>query len=176
MSVLQSASFSENCEIIPALRKRHANVNALIRFVTDDTKQRPSVTPLYIASRLGLAECVKKLIKAGADINRQTHEGYTAYLIAAENGQFEVLKMLVEAGADTSAKTIVLESALNLAFRNDRVNYTFIRYIVDHTKNMSALSYGSQGKGELRRHFFKFRSQLRESSPDDSSFNLNNVS
>lgn len=173
--VLQSTSSSGNCEIIPSLLKRHANVNALARFSSDDSKKPPSITPLYLASRYVFPECVKTLINACADVNRQTCDGYTAYLTAAENGQFETLKMLVEAGADTSVRTVFDEGALDLAFKDGRVNYTFIRYIIDHTKDRSALFHTPQGKKELRRHFFKFFS-YGENSSDDSPLTFKNVS
>jgi ankyrin repeat protein len=39
------------------------------------------------------------LIEAGADVNAQCHEGYTALILAEENGHTEIVKLLREAGA-----------------------------------------------------------------------------
>ena len=58
------------------------------------------------------------LIKAGADVNLQMEEGYTALMYAALAGNFDAVKMLVEAGADVNLKEIYQEHALSMAAHN----------------------------------------------------------
>jgi hypothetical protein len=51
----------------------------------------------------GRADHVRLLIEAGADVNGDYEDGYTALMIAAEWNQPEITKILLEAGADVNA-------------------------------------------------------------------------
>ena len=62
---------------------------------------------------------VKRLIKAGADVNaKNTIRGDTALMIAAENGHTEVAAALIKAGADFNAKNTNGWTALLIAAKN----------------------------------------------------------
>jgi uncharacterized protein len=63
---------------------------------------RPSggLTPLLYATRFGCVECVKSLLKAGADINRPTPDGVTPLMNALDNLQWEVASLLLDEGAN----------------------------------------------------------------------------
>ncbi len=48
---------------------------------------------------------VKRLIDAGADVNTQEKEGWTALMLASEYGRTEVARLLIDAGAYVNAQT-----------------------------------------------------------------------
>lgn len=56
---------------------------------------------LIRAAEAGQTVEVKRLIRAGADINAMDHEGWTPYLAASTNGQFESMRLLKALGART---------------------------------------------------------------------------
>ena len=59
-------------------------------------------TPLMTAARQGSAEIVKRLIKAGANVNARLPDGRTALLLAIEKGHAECVDALVTSGADVN--------------------------------------------------------------------------
>ncbi len=61
--------------------------------------------PLQAAVAGHRPELVRLLLAAGADVEHQSHGGFTAGHIAAENDDVDVLKQLRAAGADLSVKT-----------------------------------------------------------------------
>jgi len=63
---------------------------------------RPSggLTPLLYATRFGCVDCVKSLLKAGADINRPTPDGVTPLMNALDNLQWDVASYLLDQGAN----------------------------------------------------------------------------
>src|SRR5512139_1821417 len=63
---------------------------------------RPSggLTPLLYATRFGCVDCVKSLLKAGADINRPTPDGITPLMNALDNLQWDVANYLLDQGAN----------------------------------------------------------------------------
>ena len=50
----------------------------------------------------GNVECLKELIAAGADINKEDNDGGTALYSAANQGHVECLKELIAAGTDVN--------------------------------------------------------------------------
>jgi len=60
----------------------------------------------------------KLLIKADADVNAKTINGYTALHYASIIGSEQIVKILIEAVADINIKTIFGHTALNRAFIN----------------------------------------------------------
>jgi len=63
---------------------------------------RPSggLTPLLYATRSGCLDCVKSLLKAGADINRPTPDGVTPLMNAIDNLRYDVANYLLDRGAN----------------------------------------------------------------------------
>jgi len=63
---------------------------------------RPSggLTPLLYAVRNGCLDCVKSLLKAGADINRPTPDGVSPLMNAIDNTNYEVASFLLDQGAN----------------------------------------------------------------------------
>ncbi len=65
-----------------------------------DTPNSNGHSALTYAAKLGLSEIVKKLIKAGADVNHQALGGATALAIAINRDDYEMVKLLKESGAN----------------------------------------------------------------------------
>jgi ankyrin repeat protein len=80
-----------------------------------DTEQ----DPLYDATIRASVDGVKQALAEGADINRQSDNGYTALMWAcswaSRPGYSDVAKYLIEAGADVNAKTADGKTPLSLA-------------------------------------------------------------
>ena len=53
---------------------------------------------------------VKRLVEAGANVNAQDRDGYTALMQASGRGHTEIAKLLIEAGADVNAHDIYVPS------------------------------------------------------------------
>ena len=58
------------------------------------------MTPLLYATRYGCLDCVKSLLKAGADINRPTPEGVTPLMNAIDNAGYAMADYLLDQGAN----------------------------------------------------------------------------
>ena len=76
-----------------------------IRFLTQrganpNIEDNKGVTPLQIASGLGLVEGVEALIAAGANINKANVTGETALLSAVHRRDLAMVRLLLENGAD----------------------------------------------------------------------------
>jgi uncharacterized protein len=63
---------------------------------------RPSggLTPLLYAVRAGCMECVKSVLKAGANIDRPTPDGVTPLINAIDNQQYDIANYLLDQGAN----------------------------------------------------------------------------
>lgn len=58
------------------------------------------LTPLLYATRFGCLDCVKSLLKAGADINRPTPEGVTPLMNAIDNNNYAIADYLLDQHAN----------------------------------------------------------------------------
>ncbi|HEY4214217.1 MAG TPA: ankyrin repeat domain-containing protein [Steroidobacteraceae bacterium] len=81
-----------------------SNVNNWARQVTAEPRMqaRPSggFTPMLYAARKGCVECVRALIKAGADVNLADPDGVTPMVQAVENFNFDVASLLIDHHAE----------------------------------------------------------------------------
>lgn len=73
------------------------------------------LTPLLFATRSGCLDCVKSLLKAGADINRPTPEGVTPLMNAIDNTQYAIANYLLDQGANPHLADWWSRTALYLA-------------------------------------------------------------
>jgi ankyrin repeat protein len=64
-----------------------------------------SVPLLHLAARRGHAEVLQLLIEAGADVERESRDGWTALTRADAEGQAECVEILLRAGADPTTRT-----------------------------------------------------------------------
>ena len=109
-TALMWAVGSRQAELADLLIKRGAKVEDLAAVndwgnqVTSEPRAqyRPSggLTPLLYATRSGCLDCVKSLLKAGANIDRPTPDGITPLMAAIDNLQFDVANYLLDQGAN----------------------------------------------------------------------------
>jgi len=125
---LMYAAAHDRGEVAAALIAAGADVNAKTP-VNDLPERKPAVryfveiplaglTPVMFAARHGAVSALRVLIKAGADLNARTPEGFPPVVIALDNLHFDAAKVLVEAGAkaDGGGLFAVVEA-------RNRVNY-----------------------------------------------------
>jgi len=86
-------SYEANNKIIELLIDKGANLNI---------KDKMGNTPLSLTIKHNDYPNAGRLILAGADLNIQDNDGYTALIgaITAEKNQLEIAKLLIEKGAD----------------------------------------------------------------------------
>lgn len=70
----------------------------------DDRTREERATALMMAAGGGHSECVRKLLDADADLEKEDRNDWTALFYAAKAGSLPCIRLLVEAGADVNAK------------------------------------------------------------------------
>ena len=60
------------------------------------------IPPFHVSAFKGQTATLKRLIKAGCDVNQAANDGSTPALIAAQEGQTAALDILVKAGCDVN--------------------------------------------------------------------------
>jgi uncharacterized protein len=109
-TALHFAAAESRPAMVKELLRRHADPNAH-SIILHDQRQlsaepriqwRPpgGLTPLLYAARQGCLECVRILLKGGADANLSDPDGISPLLIATENFHFDTALYLLKAGAN----------------------------------------------------------------------------
>ena len=129
VKVLQRLFRAEGISVLPS-GEQHVQAHSTdspIPVSCDDNCSLPVrikkllVTPLLVAVQNGHIDCVRLLLKYGADIegrgdievaaggypNPDLYEGYTPLLVAAASGNIGILRCLLENGADINAVTAI---------------------------------------------------------------------
>lgn len=110
-----AAQFNRNTEVIAVLLKAGAVVNG---------RDKDGGTALISATTLNHnLDVTAALLRAGADVNAQDKEGYSALMTAAMLNP-DTIPLLLRAGADTTAKNGYGETALDLAWKNEKLKGT----------------------------------------------------
>jgi uncharacterized protein len=65
-----------------------------------DAPIKGGLTPLLFAARQGCLDCVRALVKAGAEVNQTSADGSSPVLVATQNGFYDVALFLIDHGAD----------------------------------------------------------------------------
>jgi len=87
-----------------------------------DDKTDPAeigMTPLMFASQFGSAECVRRLLWAGAEVNANEEDGWTSLHFAAQEGNLEVCTTLLQARADHTMVNAESQTPLDVATAAD---------------------------------------------------------
>jgi ankyrin repeat protein len=106
-TALMLACEEGNEEIIDELLKNGADVNAV-----DDVNYRTALIKAVIYNHF---QVVKKLVEAGADLEKRDYLGFTAFLHAVWWERMEIIKFLVEKGANIHAQDCMNQTALRSA-------------------------------------------------------------
>jgi ankyrin repeat protein len=127
-TALMYAAAHDRGDVAAALIAAGANVNARTP-LNELPDRKPAVryfveiptaglTPVMFAARHGAVSALRVLIKAGADLDAKTPEGFSPIVIALDNLHFDAAKVLVEAGASANGGGLfaVVEA-------RNRVNY-----------------------------------------------------
>lgn len=93
--------------------------NKLIDYTDSD-----GYTALHRASYGGHRDCVKYLLKRGANLKAKTTDGWTPLHCAARWNNIDVAECLLEKGADINAKSSGGNTPLHLAASNGRYSLT----------------------------------------------------
>jgi len=93
-------------------------------------------TPLHWAVFNGDVAEAKRLLRAGADVNRSNYYGASPMTLAAEVGNAEMLKVLLEAGADVDSPNPEGQTALMAVARTGNVEAA--RLLLDHGAKVDA--------------------------------------
>jgi ankyrin repeat protein len=125
---LMYAAAHDRGDVAAALIAAGAEINARTP-LNDLPDRKPAVryfveiplaglTPMMFAARHGAVSALRALIKAGADLDAKTPEGFSSIVIALDNLHFDAAKVLVEAGASANGGGLfaVVEA-------RNRVNY-----------------------------------------------------
>jgi ankyrin repeat protein len=78
-------------------------------------------TALGVAVRHGTLECVKKLLKAGADPNALGTNSTPPLIAAAKSGRVDIMRELVSAGADLGGRDYLGNTAMFYACKDDKL-------------------------------------------------------
>ena len=119
----QTANFRELVKTgtpldVQAAITKGADVNA-------QDKDESSTTPLMLAAAFNPnPEVITILINAGADIQAQSGDGFTALMCAVNNQNPEGITTLLKAGADAKAKSKEGKTAFNYAQDNEKLKDT----------------------------------------------------
>jgi uncharacterized protein len=107
--------------------------------------------PLVFAARQDCLKCVEVLLGAGADVNQQTHYGWTALLTATQNRHYQLAAYLLDHGANPNISNNGGWSPLYLATDNrnietgdypvrkpDMDHLDYIKLLIDKGANVNA--------------------------------------
>jgi ankyrin repeat protein len=97
-TALHLAAFFRHAGAVRLLLDRGAPVDVV---ATNPTQVRP----LHSAAASGVAESVRLLVEAGADVNARQQGGFTPLHAAAQHGDPAMLHLLLSKGADAAAAT-----------------------------------------------------------------------
>ena len=100
-----------------AINKRH--LNFVTELIASGADVNTGSQPVLIKSvTLGNIQCVKMILKAGADINTRDENGNTALIKAANDGNESIVQLLLKEGAKVNIKNNIGKTALYCAVIN----------------------------------------------------------
>ncbi len=83
---------------------RRSSIACSPRARTSNARNDYNSTPLSEAAVVGNAAVIRKLLKAGADVEAANADGQTALMIVARSSNVEAAKLLIKAGANVNAR------------------------------------------------------------------------
>lgn len=129
---------AQDATLVDALREIKNNPPAMARSLSPLKSSgftqpiKIEQTPLHIAATKGDVNEIKKLLKAGWNVNQEDHRSAMPIHIASMFGHLEAVQVLVQHGADLKDKSYEGQTALHLAVLNYHVD------VVKHLLNAGA--------------------------------------
>jgi hypothetical protein len=80
-------------------------------------------TPIFIAAKLGLTDCLIMLLEHQADIHQRSSDGQTPLIVAAAEGHAEVVQLLMANGADSGERWMGLTAEDSAAVAGTQTEY-----------------------------------------------------
>lgn len=110
-----------------AIENKHSKIaNLLIEKGSDVNFNNP----LYLATTHNLNDVVKKLIKKGANLNKQKVNGYTSLMQAINLGYFDIASILIQNGADVNIENKIGNTALMFAVSYDEKSIDIVNLLL----------------------------------------------
>lgn len=100
---------------------------------------RVEQTPLHVAATKGDVNEIKRLLKAGWNVNQEDHRSAMPIHIASMFGHLEAVQVLVQNGADLKDKSYEGQTALHLAVLNYHVDV--VRHLLNAGANPKDKTY-----------------------------------
>ncbi|MGE4349684.1 MAG: ankyrin repeat domain-containing protein [Candidatus Berkiella sp.] len=100
---------------------------------------RVEQTPLHVAATKGDVNEIKRLLKAGWNVNQEDHRSAMPIHIASMFGHLEAVQVLVQHGADLKDKSYEGQTALHLAVLNYHVDV--VRHLLNAGANPKDKTY-----------------------------------
>ena len=128
-----AAQFNRDTEVIAVLLKAGAAVNG---------RDKDGGTALMSALELNRnPDVIVALLGAGADVNARAKDGQSALMTAAMLNP-GTIPLLLRAGADTTAKNGYGETALDLAWKNEKLKGTDVYQQLQEASHLAASRTG----------------------------------
>jgi len=110
-----------------------------------EIKSNSGVTALWLAASQGEVDCMKFLIKKGADVNVARNDGISAVMTASLNGYADAVKVLIDAGAkilgrDADGVTPLMNAAESGELEVVKVLVEKLKSMEGGTANLDAVS------------------------------------
>ncbi|MCX6774092.1 MAG: ankyrin repeat domain-containing protein, partial [Candidatus Micrarchaeota archaeon] len=143
-------------------------------------KRRMELNELLASAALNSKmEEVKRLLKAGADVNGMDDSGYTALMCAAKARNREMAEFLLDKGADPNARNTRIYKMTVLMVACERDNREIAKLLLERgadinardSRNISALSYALHD-GQTSMVKFLLERNIRAGSKEDMRKNL----
>jgi ankyrin repeat protein len=100
-------------------------------------------TALMLASEFGYLDVVKLLVFAGADVNKQDGNGFSAFLFAAIRGRNQIVSFLHKNGAQLTAVTKRSQNALHLACISE--SFPTLKYLIEFCPQIPPDAFDKDG-------------------------------
>jgi len=106
------------------------------------SQARRPIAPLMLAAKKGDLKSVLRLLKAGAAVNDQDENGFTALHYSVPCGSIRIVKALLSAGADVNARTNEGVTPLQMSVTMDCGRPEIALTLIDAGADVSATADG----------------------------------
>jgi ankyrin repeat protein len=156
-TALMHAIKNNHLECVIVLIQNGANVNHPNVLFEEDEDQAIRLTPLFYAIRVGSADILEALIRAGAVVNEDLINGFTALHAVStveEHEYLDIARLLLDNGADVNAKDRANHNKTPLYYAIENNHNNIVQLLIargadinnvsdSHTGFMAAIVYNN---------------------------------